>query len=99
MPLLFHFRPISWCNVVHKTITYFLANTLLLGLDDVISSNQGAFIPKRSIAQNVLLAQELVRDYHKEKGKARRALKIDIMKAYDSMSWEFILKCLGAPSN
>jgi len=41
-----------------------------------------------------------VSDYHKSKGKARCALKIDLMKAYDSVSWNFILHCLscfGAP--
>jgi hypothetical protein len=41
-----------------------------------------------------------VSDYHKSKGKARCALKIDLMKAYDSVSWKFILHCLscfGAP--
>lgn len=78
-----------------------LADRILPGLDDVISSNQGVFIAK-SISDNVLLAQELVRDYHKEKGKARCTLKVDIMKAYDSISWDFILHCLscfGASSN
>jgi hypothetical protein len=41
-----------------------------------------------------------VSDYHKSRGKARCALKIDLMKAYDSVSWKFILhylSCFGAP--
>jgi hypothetical protein len=95
------FRLISCCNVVYKCIMKVLANRILPGLDDVISSNQGVFIPK-SISDNVFLAQELVRDYHKEKGKPRCTLKVDIMKAYDSISWDFILhcrSCFGAPSN
>jgi len=53
------------------------------------------------IAENILLGQEVVSDYHKEKGKARCALKVDLMKAYDSLSWEYILHylyCFGAPS-
>jgi hypothetical protein len=94
------YRPISCCNIIYKTITKILANRLLPGLADVISNNQGAFIPKRSIAENILLAQELVHDYHKSKGAARCALKVDLMKAYDSVNWEFILHCLlcfGAP--
>jgi hypothetical protein len=33
-----------------------------------------------------LLAQEAVSDYHKEKGKARCTLKVDLMKAYDFLS-------------
>jgi hypothetical protein len=94
------YRPISCCNLVYKTITKILANRLLPGLPDIISNNQGAFIPKRSIAENILLAQEIVHDYHKSKGTSRCALKIDLMKAYDSVSWDFILHCLvcfGAP--
>lgn len=47
------------------------------GLDEVISSNQGAFIPKRGIAETILLAQEIVCDYHKEKGVPRCTLKVD----------------------
>jgi hypothetical protein len=37
----------------------------MLGLNEVISLNQGAFILNRSIAENILLAQELVTNYHK----------------------------------
>jgi len=95
------YRPISCCNLIYKCITKILANRLLPGLDEVISLNQGAFIPKRSIAENILLAQELVCDYHKDKGKPQCTLKVDLMKAYDSVSWEFVLHCLscfGAPS-
>lgn len=95
------FRPIACCNVVYKCITKILANRLLLGLDAVISNNQAAFMPLRSILENVLLSQELVRDYHKENGTPRCTLKVDLMKAYDSVNWEFILCCLqsmGAPS-
>jgi hypothetical protein len=55
-------------------------------LEEVISSNQGEFFPSRGIAENVLLAQEAVSDYHKEKGKARCTLKVDLMKAYDFLS-------------
>jgi len=96
------YRPISCCNLVYKCITKILANRLIPGLEDVISFNQGAFIPKRSIAENILLAQELVCNYHKEKGKARCTLKVDLMKACDSLNWYYILHCLaccGAPSS
>jgi hypothetical protein len=95
------FRPIACCNIVYKCITKILANRMLPGLNDVISLNQGAFIPGRSIAENILLAQEVVCDYHKQKGIPRCALKVDLMKAYDSLNWEYILhclKCLGAPA-
>jgi hypothetical protein len=94
------YKPISCCNLMYKSIAKILANRLLLGLEDIISPNQGAFILGRSISENILLAQGIVCDYHKQKGKPRCTLKVDLMKAYDSISWEFILHCLlcfGAP--
>ena len=48
--------------------------------------NQPTFIPSRSISENFLLAQELVRNYHKKKGNPRCTLKIDLMKTYDSVN-------------
>jgi hypothetical protein len=96
------YRPISCCNLVYKCITKILANRLVLGLEEVISSNQGAFIPRRSIAKNILLAQELVCNYHREQGKPRCTRKVDLLKAYDSLSRDYILHCLycfGAPPN
>jgi hypothetical protein len=89
------FRPASCCNLVYKSITKILTNRLVAGLDEVISSNQGAFVPKRSIMDNILLAQELVCNYHRTVSKARCTLKIDLMKAYDSFNWDYVLHCLG----
>jgi hypothetical protein len=70
----------------------FLIECPLIG--NLVSMNQSAFIPSRSISENVLLAQEIVRNYHKDKGKPRCTLKIDLMKAYDSVNWEFLIYCL-----
>lgn len=75
------FYPISCCNVIYKWITKILANRLLPSLDSIVSRHQIAFIPKRSIAENVLLAQEIVNDYHMDKGKARSTLQVDLMRA------------------
>jgi hypothetical protein len=88
------FRPIACCNVIYKCITKILSNRILPILGDLVGTNQSAFIPNRSISENVLLAQELVKNYHKKDGKPRCTLKIDLMKAYDSINWEFILHCL-----
>ena len=61
------FRPIACCNVVYKCITKIISNRMLPLLSDLVSLNQSAFIPSRNISENVLLAQEIVRDYHKDK--------------------------------
>jgi hypothetical protein len=94
------YRPISCCNVIYKCFSKILANRLLLGLNEIISLNHGAFIPNRRIVENILFAQELVSDYHKSQGKPRCTLKVDLMKAYDSIDWKFVLHglvCFGAP--
>jgi hypothetical protein len=58
------FRPIACCNVIYKCITKILANRLQIYLGSLVSSNQSAFIKGRSISENILLAQELLRNYH-----------------------------------
>jgi len=63
-------------------------------LDFLISGNQSAFIPGRSISENILLAQGLVRNYHRKEGSPRCTMKIDLMKAYDSVDWNFIIHCI-----
>ena len=88
------FRPISCCIVIYKCITKIISNRMLPLLGDLVSMNQSAFIPSRSIAENVLLAQEMVRNYHKGIGNPRCTFKIDLMKAYDSVNWEFMINCL-----
>ena len=42
----------------------------------------------------IILAQEILRDYHKIGVKPRYATKIDLMKAYDSINWQFLLDLL-----
>ncbi|XP_010431281.1 PREDICTED: uncharacterized protein LOC104715586 [Camelina sativa] len=41
--------------------------------------------------ENVLLASEIVANYHKETMSPRSAIKIDISKAFDSVQWPFLL--------
>ncbi|GJW33357.1 putative RNA-directed DNA polymerase [Tanacetum coccineum] len=46
------------------------------------------------ISDNSLLSQELMRNYHRNRGPTKCAFKIDIEKAYDSVEWEFLANCL-----
>lgn len=94
------FRPISCCNVSYKCITKILANRLQLFLPCLIDQAQSAFIKGRSIVDNVLLMEELVRGYHRDDGIPRCAVKIDFMKAYDSVDWPFlfdVMDVMGFP--
>ncbi|XP_074271357.1 uncharacterized protein LOC141595290 [Silene latifolia] len=80
-----HFRPISCCNVIYKTISKLLCNRLALVLPDIISRNQGAFVKGRSILENILICQDLVRYYSRRTVSARSMFKLDLQKAYDTI--------------
>lgn len=88
------YRPIACCNVLYKIISKVLASRIKGCLDEIVSENQSDFIPNRQISDNILLSQELMRNYHRKKGNAKCALKVDIQKAYDSVNWRFLEACL-----
>lgn len=79
------YRPISCCNVLYKVISKILAHRLKVILPSLITPNQSAFIKDRLMMDNLLLASELVKDYHKETISGRCVMKIDISKAFDSV--------------
>lgn len=63
-------------------------------MPSLISKNQSAFIEGRKMMDNILLAQEEVKNYHWMQGKPRSAIKVDIMKTFDSLNWDFVISVL-----
>nr|KAJ0213104.1 hypothetical protein LSAT_V11C400156970 [Lactuca sativa] len=88
------FRPISCCFVIYKCISKIIVGRLRSHLGSIVADNQSAFIPGRSITDNILLSQDLVRGYHRDRGFSRCALKVDIQKAYDTVNGSFLQKIL-----
>lgn len=88
------YRPIACCNVLYKVVSKILANRLKELLPRIISEVQSAFVRGRLLMENVLLASELVKNYHKDEVSPRCLMKIDISKAFDSVQWDFVLKSL-----
>ncbi|GKC10895.1 putative reverse transcriptase domain, reverse transcriptase zinc-binding domain protein [Tanacetum coccineum] len=89
------YRPISCCNVMFKCISKIIANRIKESLKTLVSPNQSAFVPGRSIADNILLTQELMHNYHLDRGVPRCAFKVDIQKAYDTVDWDFLKNILA----
>ncbi|XP_059310157.1 uncharacterized protein LOC132061337 [Lycium ferocissimum] len=60
--------------------------------DDII--NKAGFVKGRSIVENVLLTQEIVSDIRLRTKSANVVMKLDMAKAYDRVSWIFLMKVL-----
>ena len=90
------FRPISCLNTVYKVISKLLASRLKEILPLMISKSQSAFLPGRLLAENVLLATDLVNGYNTRNISPRGMLKVDLRKAFDCVRWDFILATLRA---
>ncbi|GJW36240.1 protein LAZ1 [Tanacetum coccineum] len=92
------YRSISCCNVLYKCISKILTNRIIGGINKAVSENQSAFILGRRISDNILITQELMHNYHRNRGPPRCAFKVDIQNVYDNVDWKFlanILKCFG----
>ncbi|XP_074376703.1 uncharacterized protein LOC141718222 [Apium graveolens] len=85
-------RPIALYNVLYKILAKVLANRLKKVLPVVITENQSAFVQGRSITDNVLISFELIHFMKRKKGSqdGEVALKLDISKAYDRVSWDYL---------
>lgn len=86
------FRPIALCNVLYNICSKILANQLKKILPHIIFERQPAFVPGRLIIYNFLVTFETIH-YMKNKKRGQTsfcALKLDITKGYDRVSWEFL---------
>lgn len=91
-------RPISLSNFVNKIITRVLHGRIVLVLPKLISSNQSGFVKRKSVTENVLLAQEIIKDINLRNKNINVVVKLDMAKAYDRVSWIYLTKvfrCFG----
>lgn len=87
------YRPISLIHLVAKVFAKVLSLRLGPELDHLVCPNQNAFIPGRSLHNNFVLVKQSTRLLHQLKAP-RALLKLDLTKAFDSISWPFVFEVL-----
>lgn len=91
--LLKDYRPISLIHSFAKLAAMVMALRLTPRMADLVACTQSAFIRGRSIHENFIFVKGLTKLFHCRK-KAMILLKLDILKAFDSVSWPFLLDLL-----
>ncbi|XP_074297779.1 uncharacterized protein LOC141628551 [Silene latifolia] len=96
------YRPISPCNVIYRLAAKCLANRLKLVISSIVSDSQQAFVPSRLMSDSCVITHEIMHYLNKTKrgSVSYAALKLDMHKAFDRVSWTFliaILKRFGFP--
>lgn len=88
------FRPISLVHSFAKLITKVVANRLAPFLNSLVANTQCAFVRGRSIRDNFILVQQTIKSLHMQKVPSL-FFKLDISKAFDSVSWPFLMEILA----
>ena len=92
------FSPLRTINLVgglYKILTKVLANKIKRVMGKIISQSQSAFVEGRQILDAVLIANEVVDSILRRK-ESGLVCKLDIEKAYDNISWEFVLRVMDS---
>ncbi|KAF3777702.1 reverse transcriptase-like protein [Nymphaea thermarum] len=88
-----HFGPISILGTPYKIIAKLLSMRLAPVLPSIINHFQVAFVKGRRLQDAVVLANEVVHSLYCLRLPSF-ILKLDISKAFDSVSWEFLADLL-----
>lgn len=90
--------------MIYKIISKVLANRLKKFVAVVIDEAQSAFVPRRLITDNVLVAFETMHsiDQRKKGKEALMAIKLDMSQAYSRVEWVYLkarMKKMGFHDN
>jgi len=85
------FRPIVVTNFKFKTIFKILVDRLAIVAARIISSNQYGFVQGKQIHDCIGIASEVINMLSKKVKGDNVAYKIDIHKAFDTLSWKFFI--------
>lgn len=87
------YRPISLIGNMYKIVAKLLARRLKGVLPSIIDEQQTTFVEGRHMLHSVLIVNEVVEEAKRFK-KPCLVFKADYEKAYNSVSWEFMLYML-----
>ncbi|XP_057775251.1 uncharacterized protein LOC130994230 [Salvia miltiorrhiza] len=89
-------RPIVLSNFFFKVLSKILATRLSSVAADCVTHNQFSFIRGRLIHDCIMLGSEGVNCMNRSCNGMNMACKVDIKKAFDTMSWNFIMRAMQA---
>ena len=88
-----NWRPISLLNVDYKILAKALANRLTKYLLRLIDEDQTGYVKLRFIGNNIRII-EYIMIYTKQNNIKGTMLSTDFEKAFDSLKWSLLDKCL-----
>lgn len=90
-----NWRPISLINVDAKIASKVIAARIIQVLPEIIFTNQTGYVKDRFIGEAARSVIDVM-EYTKQQNIPGVLLFIDFEKAFDSIDWTFMLKCLDA---
>ena len=92
--MLKNWRPLTLLNSIYKLVSGCIAEHIKPHLDSIIHGDQKGFVSGRYIGEAVRSTYDILQ-WAKNNNRTGILLLIDFEKAYDSLSFSFIKKCLN----
>ena len=80
---------------MYKIISKVIANIMKPLLPTLVSQEQARFVEGRQILDNIIQAHELIHTLKLQK-RGGMIIQLDLVKAYDKISWHYMVKTLEA---
>ena len=88
-----NWRPLTLLNTIYKLVSGCVAERIKPHLDTIIHGDQKGFVSGRYIGEAIKTTYDII-EWAKVNKKSGILLLIDFEKAYDSLSFKYIKKCL-----